>query len=260
MTCKLSTFFIFISLLFASFSYATTVTAPVSGFARAFYTNEPVSNATITVLETGEQIRTDDKGLFGPFNYPVGKPITLILEAPGYTTVQSATIMVPPEGLNNAYNNITFQVPSVYVYSFFTYIFEYYFGVSEDQNSCHVTSTITSYHKTMNDVPQGEEGSIVTLSPTIDNLNPFYFDIVKSGPFKGTTYPFPTGLTSTSEDGGIMLFNVPARDKPYTLSASKDGVTFTSVQFTCRKGMFINISPPRGPMALQGKNSSYKLD
>lgn len=248
MKMRLLTSLVSVMCLSTTLVYADN-TAPVSGFARSFLSGEPIIDATITILETGQQIKTDNKGNFGPINYPVGKPITLLLEAAGYTTTQSATVIVPKEGLISPYTNLTFQVPSTYVYAFLKYTFEYSFGVTDDPNSCHVSSTILAYHKTMEDDPQGEPGAVVALSPTVDNLNPFYFDIISSGPLQGKTYPFPTGLTKTSLDGGIMLFNVPARDEPYTLSATKDGVNFTSAQFTCRKGAFINVSPPSGPMA-----------
>ena len=55
-------------------------TAPVAGFARSFLLGMKLSNATITVLETGEKFHTDRTGYFGPFQYPVGKPITLQFE------------------------------------------------------------------------------------------------------------------------------------------------------------------------------------
>jgi hypothetical protein len=57
-------------------------------------------------------------------------------------------------------------------------------------------------------------------------------------------------LNKTSEDGGVAFFNLPPRDEPYVISAEKSGVKFTEAVFTCKKGVFINISPPRGPMKL----------
>ena len=102
----------------------------------------------------------------------------------------------------------------------------------------------------MNDDPQGEVGATVTINGRrVDK--PFYFDIFKSGPLKDKTNPFVKGLTSTSEDGGLLIFNLPPQGKPYIISAEKPGVMFTQAQFVCRKGMFINLSPPLGPMALK---------
>src|SRR5579864_9371731 len=87
-------------------------TAPVSGFARSFIMGSIISNATVTILETGQKLKTDSKGHFGPIQYPIGKPITLTIEKWEYKTTQTATVIVPPEGLTGPYNNITFQVPS----------------------------------------------------------------------------------------------------------------------------------------------------
>src|SRR5690348_16240032 len=102
-----------IALLAQTTAYASKEGyATMSGFARSFILGSEISNATITIVETGEKIKTDNHGKFGPFDYPIGKPITLVLEKWDYHTTQSATIIVPPEGLTGPYNNITFQVPS----------------------------------------------------------------------------------------------------------------------------------------------------
>ncbi len=223
---------------------ATSQFAPVAGFARSFLTGSQLANGTITVLETGKKYQTDNNGHFGPFLYPVGKPITLEFEKWGYKTTQSSTVVVPREGLAGPYDNLTFQVPSVETY----YLLAKVIGAQIDDESCHVTTTITAYHKTLDDLPQGEEQAIVTLTPYV-KTNPFYFGIYESGPLKGKTNPFERGLTRTSEDGGAAYFNVPPREEPYVLSAYKKGVKFTDATFVCRKGSFINISPPRGPMA-----------
>ena len=222
----------------------TQATAPVSGFAHSFMLNNPLPNATITILETGEKLRTDSEGRFGPIQYPIGKPITLLFEKFNYKTIQSGTFYVPKEGLTGPYRNITFQVPSIEFYYFLKAVV----GGKENPNSCHLTSTIIAHNKTLNDVPQGVEGADVTITPNV-NEKPFYFGIFYSGPLKDYTNPFTKGLSKTSEDGGVAYFNLPPSDKPYTLTARKSGVTFTSVKFMCTKGAFINISPPSGPMA-----------
>lgn len=233
-------------LLSMNTALATNIdSAPVSGYARAFLFDHRIANASVKILETGMEFTTNDKGEFGPFYYPVGQPLTLELSKWGYKTTQSETVIVPKEGLTGKYNNITFQVPSIETY----YIFKTIIGASTDNDSCHLTSTITAYHKTLDDVPQGVDHAEVKLTPAID-AKPFYFGIYESGPLKGKTNPFAKGLTETSEDGGVAFFNVPPRDEPYVITAQKDGVTFTQATFLCRKGAFINISPPRGPMAL----------
>jgi hypothetical protein len=235
-----------ITLALASINIANAnrpATAPVSGFARSFILGTELSNATITILETGEKLTTDEHGHFGPFRYPIGKPITLQFEKFNYKTTQSGTFIVPKEGLTGDYNNITFQIPSIESF----YLLKTIVGGKEHADDCHVTTTIIKYHKTMDDIPQGEEGAKLTLSPAVDET-PFYFDIFKSGPLKDKTNPFSKGLTATSDDGGAAYFNLPASEEPYTLSAEKDGKKFTDVKFICHKGAFINISPPTGPM------------
>jgi len=242
---KIISAFILACMTCISVSYARPIlTAPVSGFARSFILGTEISNATITILETGEKITTDTHGNFGPFRYPIGKPITLRFEKWNYKTTQSATFIVPKEGLSGPYDNITFQIPSLESF----YLLKTIIGGKENADDCHVSTTIIKYHKTMNDIPQGEEGAKLTITPAIETP-PFYFGIFESGPLKGKTNPFTKDLPSTSEDGGAAYFNVPASVKPYTLTAEKDGVKFSQVKFICNRGAFINISPPTGPMA-----------
>jgi hypothetical protein len=236
------------AILFATTSAQAepSITAPVAGFARSFIMNSVIPNATITILETGEKIKTDAAGHFGPFQYPIGKPITLQIEKWEYKTTQTGTYIVPKEGLTGPYNNITFQVPSIESF----YLLQAAIGASFNPDDCHVASTVIKFHKTLDDVPQGEPNATVELLPATPDA-PFYFGIFESGPLKGKTNPFIRGLTQTSDDGGIGFFNVPARDEPYTLIAKKDGVIFTQAKFICKKGAFVNISPPSGPMVLE---------
>ncbi|VVC76949.1 hypothetical protein AQUSIP_22760 [Aquicella siphonis] len=220
--------------------------APVSGFARSFILGTELSDATITVLESGLKLKTDSHGRFGPFLYPVGKPITLLFEKWGYKTTQSGTFIVPRDGLTGPHDNITFQIPSIETY----YLLSTIIGVDFDKNSCHVVTTVMAYGKTLDDPEQGEPGAKITLTPSV-NVTPFYFDIFEEGPLKGKTNPFTKGLTLTTRDGGVGFYNLPPREEPYTLSAEKNGVMFTQARFICRKDVFINISPPGGPMATQ---------
>lgn len=242
--CKLA-FYVALSLNSTLIFANELGSAPVTGFARSFIMGTKLANATITILETGQTFPTDENGHFGPIYYPIGKPITLKLEKFNYKTTQTGTYIVPKDGLTGPYNNITFQVPTIETY----YILSTVMGSENLPDSCHVTSTITAYHKTMDDDPQGEEGAKVTLTPAIDE-KPFYFDIFKSGPLKGKTNPMTKGLTETSEDGGVAFYNIPVSKKPYVMSAEKNGVAFSKVAFTCTNDAFINISPPNGPSAL----------
>ena len=236
-----------ITLSIPALSQASPVgTAPVSGFARSFITLSDIPNATITLLETGQKLQTNSHGQFGPIFYPIGKPITFLFEKSGYKTTQSGTTIVPPSGLTGPQHNISFQIPSTLTF----YSFAKIIGAKFDDEKCHVVTTVLANGRTLEDEKQGEPDAIITLSPAI-NETPFYFDIFKGWLFHNKTNPFTKGLTATSEDGGVGYANLPPSDKPYTLSAQKAGVTFSTAQFICRKGAFINISPPRGPMALK---------
>src|SRR5580700_7659148 len=92
------------TLLLSTYSYAESHTAPVTGIAQSFLTTAPIADATITVLETGTQVKTNEQGAFGPIQYPVGKPITLVFSKPGFVTTQSDTAIVPEQGLTDSYN------------------------------------------------------------------------------------------------------------------------------------------------------------
>lgn len=238
--------YIFLALVLGFFStcFAETL-APVSGFAREFTTTRMIKNAKITILENGQQVKLNDDGQFGPILWPVGKPITMVIEKPGYRTTQSATMIVPKEGLSTSFSNVSLQPLDLLAFALFTGAM----GKQLDENKCHVATTITAYHKILGDLPQGEKNATMILSPATEETA-FYFGIFTDGPLKNYPNPFIHGLKQTSVDGGMVLANLTPRDEPYTMTAYKPGVMFSQVQFICRKGMFINMSPPQGPTVL----------
>lgn len=233
---KLFTGFL-INLLLLSHAYPAAVT----GFAHSFLLNKPIANGTITVLETGQQYKTDASGRFA-ITYPAGKTMTLEFKKFGLQTVQSETVTIPEEGLQGPYQEVTFQIPAITTF----YLYKLLARVRLDPEQCHVVTTVTKPKMTLNDVPQGLPGVVVSLSPGVTE-KPFYFDMFEHWPIKGKTNPMTQGLTKTTEDGGVGFANVPVREAPYTIIATKDGVTLSTAKFHCRKGAFINISPPRGP-------------
>ena len=115
-----------------------------------------------------------------------------------------------------------------------------------------MVTTVTDYHKTLNDLPQGIEGATVKLSPSTNTV-PFYFNVVTGNIFHGKTNPFTKGLTSTSLDGGVIFFNLMPQPFLYEITAEKPGVTFSKAYFICRKGAFINLSPPNGPSVITAR-------
>ena len=220
-------------------------TALVSGYARSFVSGEYLVDATITVLEDDKlKFKTDSSGKFGPFEWGVDQPITLVLEKNGYKMTQTATMVVPKEGINDKdfLKNISFQVPSNIAYRFLSWAM----GFSEDSNACVVAATITPPNTTMDNIPQGVAGVKVTLSPNT-NIKPFYFGIF---PWFHKTNPFIRSLDAISLDGGVAFVNVPPGD--YIMEAQKEGVTFSKVVIKARKGVLVNASPPRGPTMLDG--------
>jgi hypothetical protein len=241
--------------------------ALVSGFVRSFISGKPIPDATITALENEAlSYKTDSAGKFGPFEWPIGQPITLVFNKPGsfwtgYRTTQTATLIVPPEGINNPnyLKNISFQVPSNMAFKFFAIAM----GKIEDPEACQIAATITPPNMTMDDIPQGMEGVTATLSPqsmtmgdiskdmegvraTLSpqtQLNSFYFGMF---PIIHKTNPFISVLNATSLDGGVAFLNVPPGD--YIMEAKKEGVTFSKVSLKARKGVVVNASPPHGPV------------
>lgn len=231
--------------------------ALVSGFARSFISGQPIPGATITALEN-EQFKctTDESGKFGPFEWPIGQAITLVFEKPGsfwsgYKTTQTATLIVPPEGINNPnyLKNISFQVPSNFAYKLLSLTT----GIKEQPDTCQIAATITPPNTTMDDIPQGVEGVKVTLTP--GDYKPFYFSMF---PIVHKTNPCVRTLESTSLDGGVAFTNVPPGE--YILEATKDDIPFTKLNITARKGIIVNASPPQGPtMQLEDKENKKKV-
>ena len=83
----------------------------VDGHAQAFIGDERIVGATVTWLETGLQTTTDAQGEFSFENVTVGQNITVVVEASGYHTTQSATVTIPPQGLHGAQAELAMQVP-----------------------------------------------------------------------------------------------------------------------------------------------------
>lgn len=226
---------------------------PVEGYTKALVGDAPLSGATIKVLETGTQLSTNEKGQFG-FCAKPGAQITLELTKKSaavldnYQTVQSATVIVPPEGLTESSNVITFQVPRKITYAGFESILVHKYGFQSDSLGCNVVTTVTAYGKTLADDPQGEPGSKLLLwhgHEPIRKFTAIYFGIMF-----GKTNPLSTNMQLTSEDGGVMIYNLAPSKYLYYLSAEKTGKHFTKISFLCRPHTFINLSPPYGPTAI----------
>lgn len=227
--------------------------ALVSGVAHSFVTTWPIEGATIKALEDPDfECKTDSAGKFGPFEWPIDAPITLICEKEGsfwsgYKTTQASTIIVPSTGIHDEdyLKNITFQVPSNMAYKFILFAV----GVQENPELCQIATTVTPPDTNMDETPQGIEGVKVTINPD-PGIEPYYFGIL---PFFQKTNPFKKGLKKTSLDGGVAYFNIPEGE--YTLTATKQDLVFSQVEITARKGVLVNASPPNGPTELRPNSS-----
>ena len=230
----------------------TPPTVPVTGFAQSFIDDKRLTAAPITWLETQTRFKTDTSGQFQFCALPNQK-ITLVLNTSGYSSLQTSTVIVPASGLQSPYDNITFQAPRIATYDTLKLLITKQRNTSMNNNDCQVVTTVTKYHKTLQDDPQGMPGATILLTqngrPVPLTVKPFYFGIFKNG----KTDPFSGKLISTSLDGGVALLNITPNNMPYTLTAQKIGYSFTSSSFICRKGQLINISPPLGPSVINKK-------
>ena len=228
---------------------------------------------------------TDDSGRLSFLVYNA-EPFTLFIDedTPGYLShkrIYSALIEPNKKQYLGQYGEVTFQVPFTPSYYLLKYTMMVRFVASPKENHCHLVTTVTPPYKTLKHCPHGFAGVRVELDPSHEE-GKYYFDMFKTWPLtcktdlfinmiafsllKGaynltTTLlasirdqdtvldgcPAMLSLCATSEDGGVMFLNIPAREKPYTIRSYHPNYEFTQVKFTCRPGSLINISPPQGP-------------
>lgn len=233
--------------------------APVRGHAIEFGARKAVTEATVTsVGETPITTTTDATGAF-TLRAPVGQPLTLRLSKAGYRTTQYATVMVPPGGLVERLDMVWFQVPSSLMYDMLSILMPV---APNDKEYCQFVVTVSAYNLTVLDFPQGEPNSTAAMAPVPSNWssgksNVYYFGTW--GKISNATNPFAKGLNSTSWDGGVVLINVPPAADPYTVSASKPGVRFSSSKMLCPEpGIFVNAPPPAGPQVLNAPSGELQ--
>ncbi|MCX4246529.1 carboxypeptidase regulatory-like domain-containing protein [Paraliomyxa miuraensis] len=214
-------------------------TVDVSGDAFAFtLPGEPyglIDGATISILENPAQtVTTDPLGHFELGSLPPGGTATFVLERNGFPTAHTKTFTLPQEGV---LDQVTFQVPDDALFDLLAGLLM----LEVDPTACQMVSTVTRVGKSIYDEgAHGEAGATVTVDPPLPSEHgPIYFN--------ASVIPDPM-LTETSEDGGVLLTNVPPGT--YVLSAHKDGVTFESVTMQCESGVLVNASPPYGLQAL----------
>lgn len=190
-----------------------------------------IAGAEVSILEFPEKkLTTGADGKFVFADLPVGADITLVMTHPDYHPIQTATHVLPDEGLER----VTFQAVTHAIYEALAAIVDV---VPDEAKYCQMVTTVTRVGKSIYDVgAHGEAGVTVTLDPPLPAENgPVYFN--------ASVIP-EKGLVETSEDGGVLYVQVPPGE--YVWTAEKDGATFRALHMKCRAGFLINASPPWG--------------
>lgn len=224
---------------------------PVTGFAQALVADTRIQNAKITWLEAQRHYVTNRYGQF-QFCAPPGKKMTLFLEKKtafptrNYYPTQTSSVIISPKGFVGKYREMSFQVPRQATFKVLKTLMKIQRHAVMQKNACHVVVTVTDYHKTLADDPQGVEGAKIQLWHAGKRFHlhekPYYFGIIFL-----KTNPLTPKREVTSADGGVLIFNLPPSDTWYRMSATKKGSQFSSAYFWCRPGVFINVSPPHSP-------------
>lgn len=223
---------------------------PVVGYAQSLVGGHRIENASVRIVGKKLNMTTNRYGQFGFCGMP-NKQLTLVLKKhsrspfSNYKTTQTATVTIPPQGLTGKYAEMTFQVPRIVTYDLLKFIIKREEHIKSNSNGCIAVTTVTAYKKTLKDDIQGEESAKLILTKNgkvVKDFKPVYFGILL-----GKTDPFKTGLTSTSKDGGVLIYNLSPSKQLYALTATKPGKTFSTAYFRCTKRAFINLAPPHSP-------------
>ena len=226
----------------------------VKGYAKAFIGEERIAHASISLLENHQSIVTNEHGQFGFCALPKQR-ITLLLKKNdknpmhNYHETQEGTFFVPKVGFQDSNNEITFQVPRKISYHLLEKIIKLKRHATPCENCCNVATTITAFQKTLSDDIQGEPGAKITLRHKGKYIS--HHQLIYFGILLGKTNPFYISGKTSSKDGGVLIYNLPASSDLYEISAIKNQLSFSSEKFWCRKGTFINLSPPHGPRVIR---------
>lgn len=196
---------------------------------------ERVAGAEVSILELpGRAMTTGADGHFRFDGLAVGSEVTLVMRHPDYHDIQTGTIRLDTGGADR----VTFQAVTRQVYDALAALL----GITPDeQGRCQMVTTVTRVGKSVYDAgAHGLEGVTVTVEPSPG---------AEAGPVYFNSQVLPDrSLDRTSDDGGVLLTNVPPGQ--YTWTAHKDGTRFAQVRMKCRPGVLVNASPPWGLQAL----------
>ena len=171
-------------------------------------------------------------------------------------------------------NEISFQVPLRITYKLLETLGSSVYGVEVDKNSCHLAvtalapkpaareqfftepaynysdlclnrNTLRPAVETLFDCPHGASNVTFHSSPHSTFIH--YLGVKDNC----KTDLLSTGLTSTTRDGGAILFNMTARKSVGRLNAYQHNLLHIGTHYyLCEPGRIINISPPQGPIGL----------
>lgn len=208
--------------------------ATITGHAFVFGPNAAglsLAGATIAVAESPDVTTTVAADGTFTLSAPSGGPASFSVAQDGFFPNQSATLDITSDGIAM----LGFQDPTNDTVDLLATLVH----VTIDPTRCQISTTVSrAGTEPYGGDGLGVDGATVAIDPPVPaSSGPIYFaygDI-----------PFPDRtLTATTIDGGVVFTNVPVGD--YTLSASKDGVTFSTVDIRCRPGVLVNAAPPHG--------------
>lgn len=208
--------------------------AMITGHAFVFGPNSTgltLGGATVSVTESPNVTATVATDGTFTIEAPSGGPATFSVAQEGFFPNQSATLDITSDGIAM----LGFQIPTHDTVDLLATLVR----VTVDPTRCQISTTVSrAGTEPYGGDALGVEGATVTIDPPLPaSSGPIYFAY--------GTVPFPDrALTATSIDGGVVFTNVPVGE--YTLSAAKDGLTFSTVDVRCRAGVLVNAAPPHG--------------
>jgi hypothetical protein len=228
-------------------------------WAKCYEDSRPIADADITDIETGERWRTGKDG-YAEAQVEPGRLLSLKFNKASWPAAQTASVRVPPKGLDGPDREITFQVPGRRLYKALRVVLG-----KPKSGMHHVVTTVSAAGKNLHD-DKGEAGVEVTLRSTDGKIvrdDAMYLGTVMGKtewlrPLAAERVPGLKRLRhkSTSHDGGAIFKNIPPGE--YVLEAHKKGKDGKPLLFTTSRVViykdspeFINISPPHSPRVMK---------
>ncbi len=193
-----------LSVFTAGCGDAEVAPVSVSGFATPFHLppDGRIDGAEVWILEHPEmRMTTGPDGFFSFEDLRVGEEVTLVMEHPDYTAIQTGTITLGPEGAER----VTFQAVVPQIYEAFASLID----TEPDPEKCQMVTTVTRVGKSILDSgSHGEAGATVTIDPLLsEDHGPIYFN--------SRVLP-DRSLAETSNDGGVLYVNVDPGEYVWT--------------------------------------------